>query len=47
MRAIAMDEDETLKPEERRALIEIALEVERRETRGRMEKFDRFIAEPT
>lgn len=30
LRAVAMDEDEILTPEERRALIEIALEVERR-----------------
>ena len=30
LRAVAMDEDETLTPEERRALIEIAREVERR-----------------
>ena len=30
LRAVAMDQDEDLTPEERRALIEIALEVERK-----------------
>ena len=30
LRAVAMDENETLTPEERRALIEVALEVERK-----------------
>ena len=30
LRAVAIDQDETLTPQERRALIEIALEVERK-----------------
>ncbi len=36
LRAVAMDEDETLTAEERRALIEVALEVERKARLGRV-----------
>ena len=46
LRAVAMDEDEILTPEERRALIEVALAVERRGAQGRLKSYNRVIADP-